>query len=459
MTLQTPFHPVSRQRLCDMCDTVNDLPSLLPGEQAHCRCCGHTLASRVHSSVGTPLALALTALILLAFSMSYEYISFSASGIARAMTLIQAVTAPIALGYPILTIIFGMGVVLLPACYLLGVVYLHLFIGLGKTPPNGIYVARLLHYVTAWMMPDIFVIGVLVSLVKIMSLASIGFGLAFWTFCAFAVCMLATTRRIDHEGLWKRLSGPIRAPHMNPDIRGKHQRMTTCTVCGQPGQVDANGRGRCQRCREPLHARKHHSLQITLALLLVSIMLYIPSMAWPVMHIHQLSDYDPQTIIGGVILLITHGDIPIALVIFFASVMVPVAKLLALFWLCWKTRHPLPFRYKHRMWLYHVTEFIGRWSMIDVFVVTVLASLVQLSSLMSIQPGHGIVAFAAVVIVTMVAAERFDPRLLWDAAEIAFRRQGMTLDEAMDASKNTPPGQEELADVSFDRTQKPTQTP
>lgn len=455
----TSLHPISRQRICDMCDTVNDLPPLLTGEQARCRCCGHTLTSRVHVSISTPLALALTALILLAFSMAYEYIAFSASGISRAMTLEQAVTAPIALDYPILTLIFGMCVVLLPACFLVGVVYIHLLLGLGKTPPAGLYVMRLLHYVTTWMMPDIFVIGVLVSLVKIMSLANIGFGLAFWTFCAFATLMLATTRRIDYDGLWKRLGGPIRAPLMDTRIRGKRQQMTACKICGQPGQVDAEGRGTCQRCHEPLRARTRNSVQITLALLLVAVMLYIPSMAWPVMHIQQLSDRDPQTIIGGVLLLIMHGDVPIALVIFFASVMVPVAKLMSLTWLCWKTRHPLPFRYKHRMWLYHVTEFIGRWSMIDVFVVTVLASLVQLSPLMSIRPGHGIVAFASVVIVTMIAAERFDPRLLWDAAEVAFRRQGMTLDDAMNTPVNTPPGQEELADASFERAQEPAQTP
>lgn len=446
-------HPVTRQRVCPMCDTVSTLPELARGERAHCRYCGHVLFKRRHVPIGTPAALAITALILLAFSLSYDYISFSSSGISHSITLPQAATTPMVLNYPVLTLLFVIFVLLLPALYLIGTLYLYLILALRRQSGRARYVARLMHYSLTWVMPDIFVVGVLVSLIKIMSMASISVGISFWTFCGFSLLTLLTVAHTSWNEIWEALGGPCRAPEMDTSKRGLQQGMTCCHVCQQPGQVDEHGHGRCTRCNEVLHARTRNSIQHTLALLLVAAMLYIPSMLWPVMTINQLGDHAHQTIIGGVLLLIGYSDYPVALVIFFASVMVPVAKLMALLWLCLKTRQPLPFRYRNRMRLYHVTHFIGRWSMIDVFVVTVLGSMVQLGALMAIIPEHGIVAFASVVVITMVAAERLDPRLMWDAAEDAFLRQNTSLQEVMKTS-HTSSGQDDIADAAFDSTQE-----
>ena len=445
--------PVTRQRVCPMCDTVSTLPELGRGERAHCRHCGHVLFKRRHVPIGTPAALAITALILLAFSLCYDYISFSSSGITHSLTLPEAATTPMAFNYPVLTLLFLIFVLLLPCLYLIGTIYLYLILALRRQSARARYVARMMHYSLTWVMPDIFVVGVLVSLIKIMSMASISVGISFWTFCAFSLLTLLTVTHTSWSEVWEALGGPCRASAMDTTQRGLQQGMTCCHVCQQPGQVNAHGRGRCTRCNEVLHARTRNSIQHTLALLLVATMLYIPSMLWPVMTINQLGDHARQTIIGGVLLLIGYGDYPVALVIFFASVMVPVAKLMALLWLCLKTRQPLPFRYRNRMRLYHVTHFIGRWSMIDVFVVTVLGSMVQLGALMSIIPEHGIVAFASVVIITMIAAERFDPRLMWDAAEEAFIRQHTTLQEVMQTSRISS-GQDDIADAAFDSTQE-----
>ena len=445
--------PVSRQRICPMCDTVSTLPELARGERAHCRHCGHILYKRRHVPMGTPAAFAITALILLAFSLSYDYIAFSSSGISHSITLPQAAITPMTLDYPVLTLLFVIFVLLLPCLYLIGTLYLYLTLALRRTSSRARYVARLMHYSLTWVMPDIFVVGVLVSLIKIMSMASINVGISFWTFCAFSFLTLLTVAHTSWSELWEALGGPCRAPELDATQRGLQQGMTCCHVCQQPGHVDEHGHGRCSRCNEVLHARTRYSIQHTLALLLVAAMLYIPSMLWPVMTFNQLGDHTRQTIIGGVLLLIGYGDYPVALVIFFASVMVPVAKLMALLWLCLKTRQPLPFRYRSRMRLYHATHFIGRWSMIDVFVVTVLGSMVQLGALMSILPEHGIVAFASVVVITMIAAERFDPRLMWDAAEAAFLNQHTSLQEVMETS-HTSSGQDDIADAAFDSTQE-----
>jgi paraquat-inducible protein A len=171
----------------------------------------------------------------------------------------------------------------------------------------------------------------------------------------------------------------------------------------------------CPRCGSALHLRAPDSLHRTLALLITSSILYIPANVLPIMTTTQLGRPVDSTILGGVILLIDMGSLPIAAVIFIASVLIPLGKLMMMFWLCWSVHRRHLTSQRQRTVLYRITEFIGRWSMVDVFVVTVLVALIQLGGLLRITPGAASIAFGGVVIVTMVAAESFDPRLIWDA--------------------------------------------
>ena len=132
------------------------------------------------------------------------------------------------------------------------------------------------------------------------------------------------------------------------------------------------------------------------------------------MHTRLLGSDEPSTILGGVVLLWQHGSYPIALIVFIASILVPIAKMLALFWLAYSVQADHQHRIEERVWMYRMTELIGRWSMIDVFVVAVLVALVQLGGLVNIVPGIAVTAFASVVIFTMLSALSFDPRLIWD---------------------------------------------
>jgi paraquat-inducible protein A len=173
----------------------------------------------------------------------------------------------------------------------------------------------------------------------------------------------------------------------------------------------------CPRCGSVLHMRKPDSIQRTLALLVTACILYIPANLYPIMITDQLGTSEPSTILGGVILLMHHGAVLVALVIFLFSVMVPIGKLIALFYLVWTVRRHSPITPRQRTVLYQITEFVGKWSMVDVFVVAILVALVHLGGLLSIRPGFAAVCFAGVVIVTMIAAESFDPRLIWDELE------------------------------------------
>jgi paraquat-inducible protein A len=192
--------------------------------------------------------------------------------------------------------------------------------------------------------------------------------------------------------------------------------LACCHTCY--GLVAADER-RCPRCRTRVHLRLPNSLQRTMALVLTAALLYIPAMTLPIMTTVNLGEATDSTVVGGVVILWRMGSYAIAGVIFIASVCVPIGKLIVLSLLCWMARYgPAGYARQHTV-LYRLTELVGRWSMIDVFVVAILVALIKLGDVLSFYPGLAALAFTVVVIVTMLAAETFDPRLLWDRVEVA----------------------------------------
>ena len=196
-----------------------------------------------------------------------------------------------------------------------------------------------------------------------------------------------------------------------PPNSAASERMALCHACGLLSPIDEQ---RCARCRASLHLRNRQSIQRTLALSIAALILYFPANMLPILRIDSFAGRQENTIISGVIEFWRDGDYPVALIIFTASIMIPVLKLISIAALCLAARSGRHPRAMTR--LYRVTEFIGRWSMVDVFVVAILVGVVQLGSVITIHPGAAAVSFAAVVILTMLAATSFDPRLIWDAA-------------------------------------------
>jgi len=167
----------------------------------------------------------------------------------------------------------------------------------------------------------------------------------------------------------------------------------------------------------PVHVRNVNSIQRAWAYLITAMVLYIPANLLPIMTTTLLGKDSSNTILSGVVALWEHGSYPIAIVIFVASVLIPIGKLFVLAWLCFMVQSESQMLLRERTLLYRVTEFIGRWSMIDVFVVAILVSLVHLGNLMTIYPGPAALSFAGMVVATMLAATSFDPRLIWDVYE------------------------------------------
>lgn len=186
----------------------------------------------------------------------------------------------------------------------------------------------------------------------------------------------------------------------------------TCALVSQPRAPDAVAH--CPRCGSSLHQRKPASISRTWALVITAYILIIPANILPIMQTGSLFGSQRDTIMSGVIYLWTSGSWALALLVFFASVVVPLAKLLALSYLLLTVQRESPNRRHQRTRLYHLLKFIGRWSMLDIYVVTLLVALVQLQSLATISAAPGAIAFGAVVVVTMIASMTFDPRLIWD---------------------------------------------
>lgn len=189
-----------------------------------------------------------------------------------------------------------------------------------------------------------------------------------------------------------------------------------CTRCSKVWPIE---RRRCGRCGAALSSRDQTSLSRVWAWWVMGVAAYVPANLYPMLRTKTLFETQESTIVGGAIDLIHHGSVGIAIVILVASVLIPVAKFMCIAFLALSSRESTNVSSLARQQLYEIVEYVGRWSMIDVFVVAILASLVQLDFAASVNPGPASLAFALSVIFTMLSAQAFDSRLIWDGIDEA----------------------------------------
>ena len=201
------------------------------------------------------------------------------------------------------------------------------------------------------------------------------------------------------------------SPHRTP-LTARAAGLVACHECGR---VHPSGVATCLRCGAALSSRDPFSLQKVWAWWLAGLMAYLPANLYPMLITTSLGKTAENTLLGGVIELVHIGSYGVAGIVFFASIMIPIGKMFAIPYLAVKVARPDSRSAHLRHWLFEVVEFIGRWSMIDVFVVAILSSLVQLGGVVSIKPGFAALCFALSVAFTMLAAISFDSRLIWDA--------------------------------------------
>jgi paraquat-inducible protein A len=203
---------------------------------------------------------------------------------------------------------------------------------------------------------------------------------------------------------------------MKSPVTGRSLGLLVCLDCRATLRDLKRPDSECPRCHARLHARKPHSLAITTVLIVCAAVLYIPANFLPVMTTRTFFDDEKDTIMSGVLVLLHSGSWPIALLVFIASIVVPLLKILSFAVLLYSAWRGSPQNRLQRSELFRMVEFIGRWSMLDIYAISLLATLVQIKSFASIIVGWGAWAFGAVVVLTLIAARTFDERLLWDRA-------------------------------------------
>ncbi len=401
-------------RACPECDLVVEMPALRRGENARCPRCRQLLQQRQPAPLQTAAAFCIAALIMLAAALPFPFVSFETQGASHEMVVLDTAFGLAEAQDTFLAILVGMAIFVLPGLYLLVVAYLHLGLLASLRLPGARAQMRMLRAIEPWMMADVFLVGVLISLIKMTDIALVHVGPSFWAFCAFVLLLAKTVSAVNFDALWLSAGGtPPRPPAgARCGETASAQGLVPCHCCGQLQVRTADARPRCIRCDARLPAAQS-SLQPTWALLITAAMLYIPANIYPIMQTVSVGEVQASTIVGGVLIMWENGSWPIALIIFIASILIPILKMLSLATLCLVAGSARPEYRGLQHSLYRITEYIGRWSMVDVFVVALLVALVQGGLIMSAFPGPAALAFCAVVVLTMLAARAFDAKLIW----------------------------------------------
>jgi paraquat-inducible protein A len=395
---------------CHDCGLHHTLDDLTPGSRALCRRCGATLFDVPVESLDRSLALAVAGLVLVAVANTLPFMSLSIQGRVQQVSLVTGAIELFDQGFWSLAALVAVTTIIAPSLKLGATLYVVAGLRLARPPRDLPLVLRWLGRLGPWSMVEVYLLGVFVAYVKLVDLASIGIGAACYSLAALMVLMVALDSVLRPEIAWRELErrGLLparRAPEGVPAV--------LCHSCGITAPAVGHA---CARCRAPVHLRKYDAIGRSWALAVTALVLYIPANLFPVMTVISFGSGAPSTIAGGIMELFAAGMWPLALLVFFASITVPVLKLIGLMFLLVSTQRGSRWRLRDRTVLYRIIETIGRWSMIDIFMISILVGLVRLGSLATIEPGVGAVSFAAVVIITILAAMTFDPRLMWDAA-------------------------------------------
>jgi paraquat-inducible protein A len=392
---------------CADCGRVQRVPPSERDVVPECACCGHQFAPPTRGNFAASLAYAIAALLLLLPPFLSPLMTITSFGISRHDWFPSGVEAMWDDGFGSLATLVFLFSIVFPFLYLVLIVWVLALLQLGATASVG-RIYRYGGWLRPWLMIEVYLVGCCVAYTRLEQVGTVTIGFGGWCLIGACLAWILLALKLDHRMIWDALPGPPPPPPGTPAM--------SCLTCEL--LVDARlENSRCPRCGAHLWKRKPDSFRRTTALVLTGYLLYLPANLLPVLTIDRFGRQTPSTILGGVHELITNNLWPLAIVVFTASIVVPLMKLLGLTlmlvltklrstrWLLFRTR------------LYRLIDMIGRWSNIDLFMISLLVALVQFGNLTTVRPQPGAIAFAAVVVITMIASRCFDTRLMWDATD------------------------------------------
>lgn len=397
---------------CHDCGRLHRQRPLQRRESAYCTRCAALLYRATPPDLTRMVALTLAALLIFLIAQCSPIVTLEVKGALTGTTLIGAIGVLWSEQMRLVASMVFFCTVVFPLLELGALLYVALGLRAGMRAPGTDWLLRGVQLARQWAMTEVLMIGILVTLVKMTALARVMPQPGLFAFGALTL-MLALVVRFEPRTLWE-VADRLRAPAAAPALTGVP--LLCCAACArvtaaQPGVK----RQRCPRCGSLLRRRRPNSVSNTWALLIAAAILYIPANLLTVLHSHTLLGGDANdTIMSGVVYFWRTGSHLLAVIIFVASIVVPLLKLAILSLLAVTAQRRSRWRPQQRTRLYRMVEFIGRWSMLDMFVVTLTVALVRFQTLAVITPGPGALAFTSVVLLTMLASMQFDPRLIWD---------------------------------------------
>lgn len=413
---------------CPDCDLV--LPKVQPpkGNRTVCPRCGCVLLNHCHDTISRSLALAITGLLFYFPAIFLPLLTFRKLGLSETGNILNTVMEFIDQEYFLVALIVLLSAVLFPLVKLSLLATVSLCLRVNRHPEFLKFFFRIFNYLESWAMVEVFLLGIMITIIKMQDSTEIYFGAGFFCFIGLVLVTMATSLTVCKESFWMLIEskGKRSWQYFHNTISAAlaigvktaaANNLFLCRECNllcynHPGH--AGKKQICRRCGATLHFRKPASISRTWALTITALLLLFPANLLPIMHVDFLGIPSSSTILDGIKIFFQEGSYFIALIILTASILIPIFKIvgLAIILLTIKFRRPKYLRQKTAM--FRFIEFIGRWSMLDIFVIALLGFYINFGFLSSIETAPAATYFCLVVVTTMLAAITFDPRLLWD---------------------------------------------
>ena len=429
MTVSLDIKPDSSDlAACPSCDLLTIVPPLPDSHYLACKRCGAKVKLVRKHSVERVLILSLSGLFLYLPAMLLPLMALSAIGLTEDGNILETSLDFFHNGYYFVSLMVLVTAVIIPFLKLFIPFTLALFISLNKSYKVLKSLLIFLKHLDEWGMVEVYLLGILVTLIKMGDLASISYDYGFFCFIGLVLLSISTIVCLDYDLFWQHLDAKKEAKptpkirfilaklKTNPDLQitAETAGLIRCHDCGMLIEKKKDSKDYCSRCSSRVHSRKPSSINRTWALVITSLILFIPANTLPIMRVDYLGIPDRSTILDGIIYFFKEGSYGIGLIILVASILVPLFKIIGilinLVTIHLRVDHFLSQKTK----MFRFIEFIGRWSMLDIFVIAILSVLVDFGFLTSIHTAPGATYFCMVVVLTMSAAIVFDPRIMWD---------------------------------------------
>ncbi len=408
---------------CSSCDLLLPDADPSPGHVAVCPRCGTTIKKRSAHSALTILALSITGLLLYFPSILLPLMTFESFGFHDSASIVDSIVIFFQNEYFIVSLMVLFSALVLPAVLLILIFIVSFNLYRQKYPSFLPLVFKTYLKLEEWAMVEVYLLGIMITVIKMKDSADIQYHLGLFCFSALVLVSIAITTMIDREIFWQtierggkklffsRTTDKTMPLCREPQVSAHRNGLALCHTCHK---LSPSHLVTCPRCGDRLHSRKMNSIPRTWALLLTSALFLIPANLLPIMRVDLFGIPDRSTILDGIIYFFHNGSWFIGLIIFTASILVPVFKIVGLLILLLSTRPCSRKFLRKKTKMFHFIAFIGRWSMLDIFVIALLSALVDFGLFSSVKAAPAATYFCIVVAATMGAAITFDPRIMWD---------------------------------------------